>query len=174
MALTVEDGTGVAGAESYLSVADATARLTALGYTKFASLPSDTVREQALRLSSRSTDAAFLARCRGFAVRETQGLAFPRTEVFIDGTLIRSDRVPEVVLSRCAHSAELHSYALADPEIGQEELGIKRMRGAKAAEVEYFAGRNGMTAERKNLAVIVNQLTARLAAGAQPTWPPGG
>lgn len=72
MALLVEDGTGVVGAESYVSVADFTTWATKRGYT----LPSGEVNVEALLRKG----ADFIERKQFLGVVEftDQGLAFPR------------------------------------------------------------------------------------------------
>jgi hypothetical protein len=58
VSLIVEDGTGLATAESYISVADADTRQAALGITNWATL-STAEKEQALRRSTRTSSRRF-------------------------------------------------------------------------------------------------------------------
>ena len=64
MALIVEDGTGLETAESYASVAQADARLAALGMTNWATLTT-TEKEQALRRATVAMVQFFGGRWKG-------------------------------------------------------------------------------------------------------------
>lgn len=81
MALIVEDGTGKPDAESYISVADATAYFAARGNTTWAGLASDTVREQLLRAATDYMLQAYRLRWAGMRVTATQALDWPRRYV---------------------------------------------------------------------------------------------
>lgn len=76
MALTVEDGTGLANADSYVSVADATAYHAAMGNAAWAALDTDE-KEWALRRATQYIDVRY--NYRGSPLRSTQALAWPRT-----------------------------------------------------------------------------------------------
>jgi hypothetical protein len=112
MALITEDGTGKADAESYCSVAFATAYHDARGNTAWAGLASDTVREQMLR---KATDymAIYRDRWAGFRVTTTQALDWPRYEVPMKDAASGSawtayyamDAVPAALARACAELA---------------------------------------------------------------------
>ncbi len=96
MALIVETGAGVAGAESYLSVADA---LTLLGKwstdTTFAAATTGQ-QEVALRQAAAFIDARFESYLAGERVSATQSRAWPRYNAHTrDGWCLASDVVPE-------------------------------------------------------------------------------
>jgi len=78
MALTIEDGTGIAGADSYISVADAGVIAANFGWA----LPSDeTTAEVALRNGAAYCDA-FESRFAGYRLSDAQGLAWPRVNAY--------------------------------------------------------------------------------------------
>lgn len=79
MALIVEDGTGKSNAESYISVADATAYHAAMGNAAWAALASDTVREQLLRKATQYMGQVFNGKLSGYRTTNTQALDLPRT-----------------------------------------------------------------------------------------------
>lgn len=81
MALIVEDGTGLATAESFVSVADASAYHTARGNAAWAALASDTVREQCLRRATDYIGEAYRLRWKGVRGSVTQALDWPRSLV---------------------------------------------------------------------------------------------
>jgi len=111
MALVVESGAGLAGAESYCSVAFATAYHEARGNTAWAALASDTVREQQLR---KATDymAVYRDRWAGYRATTAQALDWPRYDVPVKdaayGAVMAyydSDTVPAAVARACAELA---------------------------------------------------------------------
>jgi hypothetical protein len=76
MALIVEDGTGLANAESYVSVADFKAFCDGMGYS-YAFIESDTDLEIALRKATAYVDGKF--RYKGTRLLASQMLEFPRS-----------------------------------------------------------------------------------------------
>ncbi len=113
MALEVEDGTGKADAESYISAADASAYHLARGNTAWAGLASDEIREQLLRKATDYMVASYRERWDGYRVTTTQALDWPRYEVPIRDSAIEgayaafygSDSVPVAVARACAELA---------------------------------------------------------------------
>lgn len=101
MALVVEDGTGKTDAESYISVADATAYHAARGNSAWAGLASDTVREQMLRRATDYMEQAYAIQWKGERVTDTQALSWPRS--CVPG--VASDIVPLAVSRACAEMA---------------------------------------------------------------------
>lgn len=120
MSLIVEDGTGKADAESYISVADATAYHAARGNAAWAALASDTVREQLLRKATEYMQATYRQRWQGLRVLTTQALDWPRRGVEVDGYTVASGIVPVEVQRACAELALKASSAdlMADLEQG--------------------------------------------------------
>ncbi len=99
MALTVEDGTAVVGADAYLSVADAETYLNnhaASGSSNaFTTASTTALKEIALRNAARTIDAMFASRFPGYRVQRTQGLQWPRMQAeYIDGWEIPATEVP--------------------------------------------------------------------------------
>ena len=93
MAIVVENGTGLDNAESYVSVAEADARLANLGYTTWA--PLQTVeKEQALRRATNYMVQEFRSKWKGARLLSTQILDWPRSDVYVDDILIASTIVP--------------------------------------------------------------------------------
>lgn len=94
MALVVEDGTGKADAEAYISVADADAYHVAYGTTagSWADLTPDSVKEIALRTAARYLDMMY--RWAGVKSDVTNALDWPRFDVedesgyYLDSTVI--------------------------------------------------------------------------------------
>lgn len=107
MALIVEDGSGRADSESYISVADATTRHANLGNAAWAAAASDTVREQALRNATRYMVQAYRQRWVGNRVKVNppQALDWPRYGVEVDGFPVHYDIVPADIANACADLA---------------------------------------------------------------------
>lgn len=105
LALIVEDGTGKADAESYISVADADTRMTNLGNTNWTTLTT-TEKEQALRRGTIYMEQAYRERWVGTRATEAQALSWPRviTEP-VDGWYIDSDELPADIANACADLA---------------------------------------------------------------------
>lgn len=76
MPLTVENGTGLVDADSYVSLVDAAAYHTAFGNTAWAAAASDAIREVALRKATRYIDSRYTYR--GDQRTSTQSLVWPR------------------------------------------------------------------------------------------------
>jgi hypothetical protein len=105
VALVVEDGTGKADAESFVTLAAATTRHANLSNAAWATAASDTVREAALRRATIYMEQAYRERWTGCRVNTTQALSWPRYNVFVDGFPINSTVVPAEVANACADLA---------------------------------------------------------------------
>lgn len=81
MALIVEDGTGLATAESYISVTAATTYFSNIGETAWAALASDAVREACLRKATSFMLGRYRPRWDGTRKGTTQALDWPRSLV---------------------------------------------------------------------------------------------
>jgi len=103
MTLIVEDGTGLATAESYISVADADARHTAFGNSDWTGATS--VKEAALRRATAHMEQAYRERWKGTRLRPDQGLSWPRYGVVVDTWYVETTIVPAEVASACADLA---------------------------------------------------------------------
>lgn len=105
MALEVEDGTGKANAESYISVADATSRHSSLGNTNWALLSNDEM-EQALRRATIHMENTYRMRWVGCRYSDTQALSWPRVIYqLVDSWTIASDEIPADIANACADFA---------------------------------------------------------------------
>lgn len=139
MALTVEDGSGVTGAESYISLADADTYLAARGFTAWASL-SEGDKEAALRNATEYMEGRYV--WKGERVADGQALSWPRECVYAYGYLVASDEVPGKVSYACAKLALKASAGELLPDAGaqvkQETVGpisVTYADGARQATV---------------------------------------
>lgn len=120
MALVVEDGTGKADAESFISVADALAYHEARGNAAWAAVATDTVREQLLRKATDYMEFAYGQRWKGVRTTTTQALSWPRSGVFINDNLIPSNVVPTAVQRACAELALRAVSGDLAPDLGAQ------------------------------------------------------
>jgi hypothetical protein len=109
MALVVEDGTGLANAESYVSVADADTYvsnyMTDATNTLWTALGTP-AKEKALRRATAYIDTEYGERWKGRRTTEDQALDWPRTGVVdYDEWAIDSDVIPQVLKDATAEMA---------------------------------------------------------------------
>ena len=121
MSLIVETGAIVAGAESYVSVTDASAFHAARGDTTWAGITTAQM-EQALRRATDYMVHAYRLRWHGSRVSTTQALDWPRSLVpIVDSpvyTYLATDVVPDEVKNACSMLAR---RAAAGPLLDDQE-----------------------------------------------------
>ncbi|MEO0497940.1 MAG: DnaT-like ssDNA-binding protein [Pseudomonadota bacterium] len=132
MALTVEDGTGVAGAESYISVAAASTYLADRGYEAWGDT-SDPSRERALRLATDYMAQAYRGRWRGQRVASDQPLDWPRRQIVADGYYVEPNSIPQDIQRACALLALRSLDGDLTPDLARKTL----RESVGSIEVEY-------------------------------------
>jgi hypothetical protein len=126
MTIIVEDGSQVANAESYTSVAEADAYHTARGNeTTWTDLDVE-VKEQALRKATDYMVQAYSLRWKGYRMGEIQALDWPRGYVYKRETITSNGFVPNnVVPDQVKHAcAELAFRALSGPLLPDLSQGV--------------------------------------------------
>jgi hypothetical protein len=131
--IIVEDGTGVTGAEAYISVSDADAYFVARSNTAWAALDTPT-KESCLRKGCDYLEGIY--KWKGMRATSTQTLSWPRQCVVVDGVSVSSDAVP-VAVSRA--NAELALRASAGELAADESTQVTR-ETVGPITVEYQAG----------------------------------
>jgi hypothetical protein len=122
MSLTVEDGSVVAGANSYVSVSDAQAYATARGIVV-------TVTE-ALLLKAIDYLESLRAEYQGIKTDGSQSLQWPRSGVYLDGYEVGEDEIPDVLINAQIRLAcEAYTYDLMPTTEGREVI-MERVEGA--------------------------------------------
>jgi len=121
MALTVEDGTLVSNANSYISVANFVAWADARGIT-YPALPE--LEQKILRAMDYIECLNFV----GQKHEETQSLQWPRDYVYIDGYSVDSDEIPKEVKAAVyeATKAEIDGdsrLSASERETASEKIG---------------------------------------------------
>lgn len=97
MSLTLELGTGVVGADSYVSVSDAATYITNRhGASHAFVMATTTVQEQYLRQAADFLENRYRGRWRGSRYSNTQGLAWPRVNAIDEEGYILDD-LPAII-----------------------------------------------------------------------------
>lgn len=106
MAIVVEDGSGLANADSYLSVDDADTFHAAQGNPSTWSTSTTPQKEAALRQATLYMDSRYGQRWLGRRINSTMSLRWPRTGIFDrDGISVEDDAVPTGVKNATAYIA---------------------------------------------------------------------
>lgn len=120
MSLVVEDGSGLATAESYISVADADTRHSNLGNTAWTDVSVTTqAKEAALRKATNYMVQAYRERWQGLRLGPVQSLDWPRMDVFVDLWPVASNIVPATIANACADLALKALSADLAPDLTQ-------------------------------------------------------
>jgi hypothetical protein len=153
MPLIVENGTGLATAESYASVAEADTRLAAYGFTAWAALAT-AAKETALRVATDYMVNSYRTRWKGYRVKTTQALDWPRNYVEIPDALTSSyggatyydsTIVPAEVKAACIDLAYKTTQGVElAPDLDQAQKRVK----VGPIEVEYDTAGNQATVFR--------------------------
>lgn len=146
MALIVEDGTGLATAEAYISVADATTYHTAYGNPASWTAATTTAKEIALRTGAQYLDAYYALRWLGTRTNELQALDWPRIGgIDHDEFVIEDDDVPEEVRRANAIAALKHidGDVLLPDLTSPGTIGSERFKVAVLEkDVTYLGGKS--------------------------------
>lgn len=134
LTLTVEDGTGLTAANTFVSRAEADAYFEAHLYGSIWDAAADATKDKALVHATRYLDSA--ARWEGHRATEQQALGWPRWEAYLDGCELRYDIVPEAVKNATCELAQL--LIGADLTAEQQQDQIKKLNlGQGALEIEF-------------------------------------
>jgi hypothetical protein len=150
MALTIEDGTGVAGANSYISVADAQ------DYADLRGL-SVTITE-ALLIKACDYLEALRGDYQGEKTSGDNSLQWPRTGVTVDGFSIGTDEIPDILISAQAQLAcDAYSVDLMPRGTGREmiETTVEGAVSVKYAQSGDTAPQPDLTAARALIAPLL-------------------
>ena len=172
MALTAEDGTGVAGAESYAAVATIDAYWAARAHDPLATNWSgalDANKEGAAREATAFVDGTYGPFYKGSRRGRVQGLLWPRTDAYDDAGYELPGLPQELVNAVCELAARALSGRLAaDQAFGGQAKRTRRKVGPIETETEYPDGSPSTT-----LYGSVSGLLAPILNGLQPDAAPG-
>ena len=113
MALTVEDGTGLVGADAYISVVNADTYFLASANATWAAATSP-AKEVAIIKATRYIEKRFGTKWKGLIASSEQALGWPRRYVYDERGTELVDQVPVQIARACAEYAV---QALANPLI---------------------------------------------------------
>lgn len=140
MALVVEDGTGIAGANSYVSAADCADYAATHGLTFTANAAGDA----ALVRGTDWLDATYISRWPGTRAHgRNQGLQWPRAGATdIEGYAIASTEVPMEVIDACCEAAcrEFKAAGSLAPDVTPNAI-IQSASVEGAVSVTYATGK---------------------------------
>lgn len=135
MALTIEDGSGVAGANSYIDVAAARAYAVTRGLT----LPAADGDVEALLIKSMDFIEAYRGDFQGLKTAATNSLQWPRTGVTLDGYPLAEDAIPQVLKDAQAQLAvDAQNADLMPTGTGREVV----MERVDVVQVQYAESGN--------------------------------
>lgn len=134
MALIVEDGLGIIGAESFASVAQADARLASLGMSMWAAL-SEPEKEQALRRAAVHMENVYRPLWKGIRKTFEQGLSWPRYNVEVEGFVLVNTYLPLEVIAANIDLALRAATGDLNPDLGGNYPVKKKVIGP--IEKEY-------------------------------------
>ena len=148
MALVIEDGTGVAGAESYATAAELTTYATDRGIT----LTGD-AEELLLRANDYLETLQFI----GYKLTKDQSLQWPRADVTIDGFGYQSDELPSEL-----KVAQMEVAIAADQEAGPFAV---ISRETKREKFDVFETEYADSAASRPIAPALARSLRKLVAG---------
>lgn len=154
MALIVEDGTGLATANTYASVATANAYFTARGITTWTGI--DALKEAALIRGSFALDGMYGTKWPGFKASLEQAMDWPRTDADdIDGYDL--DGVPIAVVNAACEAA-LIELASAGSLTSSGTAGVK-VETVGPISTEYFSA-SGSKATYRTISSVLSRIVS--------------
>lgn len=142
MALTVEDGTGLADADSFAELAFIDDYLELRGHTSWAAL-SESVRELHARKACDYMEQVYGQRFAGTRYSKDQGRAFPRTGLYLYGELVLDDEIPVLLQQVQAELAYRSSTTPLLPDVTAGEgivSSISNTVGPLSESITYVQG----------------------------------
>ena len=135
MALTIEDGSGVVGANSYIDVAAARSYAVARGLA----LPAADGDVEALLIKAMDFIEAYRGDFQGLKTAATNSLQWPRTGVTLDGYPLAEDAIPQVLKDAQAQLAvDAQNVDLMPTGTGREVV----MERVDVVQVQYTESGN--------------------------------
>lgn len=142
MSLVIEDGSIVAGAESFATAAELVTYATNFGRT----IPSDTITQEALLRRAALQMSAMS--WKGGLVNELQALSWPRYDVYRDNWLVPSNSIPaQIKAGQMALATEIHADDVAPPELKTGAVESEKVGPISTtyAKVESYVSRPAAT-----------------------------
>lgn len=156
MSIEIEDGSGVSGANSYVTRSEYIAYALTLGVT----IADEDAADDQLVAASIYIDAQEPI-LKGYRVDRDQSLAYPRNGLFIEGFVWESDEIPtQVKLAQYNLALDVNSgIDIYNPD--SKDSVVKRERVEGAVEVEYAVKEEGTKLVESRSSIYMNMLTNR-------------
>ena len=138
--IVVEDGSGVANADSYITVAEARAYAAKRGFTTFDALTDGEV--EAKIILAMDVVESYRGSFKGTKASSTQALQWPRADVYIDGTEIASTTIPTELKNALSQLSVDAVSSTLQPNLGGRTVTREKV---DVVEIEYAA--RGASAE---------------------------
>ena len=163
MPITVEDGTGVSGANSYISVDDATTYFLDRANSDWSTSTGD--KAAALIRATTAIDSIYRSRFPGYRTNfRDQELEWPRTNAYdAEGILIDSTEIPQEILDATCEAAlrELSTAYSLQPDLARGGR-IRSIRAGSVA-IDYDASANPYTTYS-----VIDGILAKLLGAVSP------
>lgn len=155
MALTVEDGTIVSGANSYVSDSDYTTYAAARGYT----IGSDASAREIELIKAMDYLESYRDEFKGLKVSGSQPLQWPRYSVWLDTYQLDSNFIPQELKNAQMEAARLISSGIDLVPNGS----IENIQSESIGElsVSYFSGGKWSVVQHKNIDQFLDCLLIR-------------
>lgn len=168
--LTVEDGSGLADADSYVSLADASSIATSFGLTFAIAGADEVLAEQALRRATAWLDATYRLRFPGWRTRyREQALEWPRQGAYDQNIIpqyIAQDSVPVEIKRACVIAAvrEKASVGALSPDVTPGQIK-KSVSVEGAVSVDYAIGAGSVADQRPVVTMVDDALASLIPTG---------
>jgi hypothetical protein len=155
--LTVEDGTGVAGADAYVDIDDVAAYADSYGKVAWDTLTTDAQREMHIRRATQFIDNKYPFP--GTPLKSTQGLFFPVEELFVRGHEVEG--IPRQLKDAVCELATISVTTDLQDSAAARTYTYRKVKVGDLEKVERFE-----TDQRQNIFYSVEMLLTPLL-GAQ-------
>ena len=143
MSLVIENGSIVAGADSFATAAELVTYAANFGRT----IPADTAAQESLLRRAALQMSAM--NWKGGLVSELQTLSWPRVDVYRENWLVPSNAIPaQIKAGQMALATEVYADDLAPPELKKGAVTKERVEGAverQYAEAQSYVSRPAAT-----------------------------
>lgn len=155
--MTIEDGTGLALANAYVSAVNADTYFSDRNITEWTGVVA--VKESAIIRASQYLDGFYRKRWKGTRLNQDQGLAWPRLDVYDEDEFLIENVPQQVVYATCEAALLIIKGEDLTPSL--ERGGkVRREKVSTALETEFEPG-----APARNVLTIIDDLLSGLTHG---------
>ena len=154
MSFTVEDGTGIAGATSYIALVDA----RAYALDRDLTLPSDDTECQQSLVRGFDYVESFRGQYKGSRTTATQAGQFPRTGIYIDGQLLAAGDIPDELKFAQVEAAVADTAGVTLLPTTTKPLVKRKKTGPLETEYETSGGRGSASPRMTAIEALLRPL----------------